>query len=94
MENVDTLKYMNMQLYRRCDAAAIDDNAQCNNQRVLLDPAAVTNAPAKEHDRRHKKYTEKCRTKTGMCAVFAHCISNDQFEELSMGFNVCLTVDF
>lgn len=62
----------NTQLYRRCDAAVIDDNAQCNNKHVLvLDTATVANVSTKENDRRLKKNAEKCRNKTGnMCFVF------------------------
>lgn len=95
-----------MQLYRRCDAAVIDDNAQSANRRVL-DTAAVANAPAKEHDRRLKKNAEKCRTKTGMynilvflccscmCTYSIYCVPEKKTTSFknSMGFNVCLTVE-
>lgn len=63
---------MNTQLYRRCDAAVIDDNAQCNNKRVL-DTVVAATGPSKEHDRRLKKSAEKCRTKTGMCVCVFVC---------------------
>lgn len=90
----------NTQFYRRCDAVVIDDNAQSNNKRVF-DTAAVANGPpTKEHDRRLKKNSEKCRTKTGMyscvcCCVSvweSHCAWCYQFKD-SMGFDVCLTVE-
>lgn len=73
----------NTQLYRRCDAAVIDDIAQSNNKRVF-DTAAVGNGLTKEHDRRLEKNVEKCRTKTGMYEYTYVCVSAIVLEVTSL----------
>lgn len=77
----DSKMCMNTQLYRRCDAAVIDDNAPSNNKRVLDTATAAaatvaTNGPEKKPDRHLKKNADKCRTKTGMVlfVYVCHCI--------------------
>lgn len=75
-----SIKCMNTQLRRRCDAAVIDDNTQCNSNHVL-DTAVAANSPSKEHDRRPKKSAEKCRTKTGMCVCVCFAIVVDRERE-------------